>query len=47
MVYNNGKTLEDIVAMIMSISDTIEQKGFSDKYLRVCLTLMMVTSSST
>jgi hypothetical protein len=28
-----GKTLEDIVAAIMSISDTIEQKGFSDKIL--------------
>ena len=28
-----GKTLEDIVAAIMSISDTIEQNGFSDKIL--------------
>jgi hypothetical protein len=28
-----GKTLEDIVAAIVSISDTIEQKGFSDRIL--------------
>jgi hypothetical protein len=28
-----GKTLEDIVAAIMSISDMVEQKGFSDRLL--------------
>lgn len=31
-----GKTLEDILAAIMLISDTIEQKGFSDELL-VCV----------
>ena len=31
-----GKTIEDILAAIMSISDTIEQKGFSDELL-VCV----------